>query len=195
MSVVNEHPDPLVRKMYAGQVATHTGTSATDLERIAERRARRPTVDVVATASRGAKTESAEFVVLALLIIEWDALAPWLSGEMFTDEVHRRAYDALGAAGGELEPAIAAADAEAREVLERAAVADVDAQPVKEAWNLLAAAARRRLAHRRAVSDPEAIRADRDARLLLEHLDDPDVAESAAQELLGWLNATSEGGR
>jgi DNA primase len=195
MSVVNEHPDPLVRKMYAGQVATHTGTSATDLERIAERRARRPTVEVVATAPRGAKTESAEFVVLALLIIGWDALAPWLSGEMFTDEVHRRAYDALGAAGGELEPAIAAADAEAREVLERAAVADVDAQPVKEAWNLLAAAARRRLAHRRAVSDPEAIRADRDARLLLEHLDDPDVAESAAQELLGWLNATAEGGR
>jgi hypothetical protein len=45
------------------------------------------------------------------------------------------------------------------------------------------------------VSDPEAIRADRDARLLLEHLDDPDVAESAAQELLGWLNATAEGGR
>jgi len=90
-------------------------------------------------------------------------------------------------------PALAAADAEAREVLERAAVADVDAQPVKEAWNLLAAAVRRRLAHRRGVTDPEMIRADRDARLLLEHLEEPDVAESAAQELLGWLHATSEG--
>ena len=106
-----------------------------------------------------------------------------------TDDKRSWLFQAKGA----LEPALAAADAEAREVLERAAVADVDAQPVKEAWNLLAAAVRRRLAHRRGVTDPEMIRADRDARLLLEHLEEPDVAESAAQELLGWLHATSEG--
>jgi DNA primase len=192
MTVVNEHPDLHVRKLYAGQVATHVGIPAGDLERIAERRLRKPTVEVAAATPRAA-AESAEFIVIALLILKWDDVADWLSAEMFADEVHRRAFAALGAAKGALEPALAAADAEAREVLERAAVADVDAQPVKEAWNLLAAAVRRRLAHRRGVTDPEMIRADRDARLLLEHLEEPDVAESAAQELLGWLHATSEG--
>ena len=192
MTVVNEHPDLHVRKLYAGQVATHVGIPAGDLERIAERRLRKPTVEVAAATPRAA-AESAEFIVIALLILKWDDVADWLSAEMFADEVHRRAFAALGAAKGALEPALAAADAEAREVLERAAVADVDAQPVREAWNLLAAAVRRRLAHRRGVTDPEMIRADRDARLLLEHLEEPDVAESAAQELLGWLHATSEG--
>jgi DNA primase len=192
MTVVNEHPDLHVRKLYAGQVATHVGIPAGDLERIAERRLRKPTVEVAAATPRAA-AESAEFIVIALLILKWDDVADWLSAEMFADEVHRRAFAALGAAKGALEPALAAADAEAREVIERAAVADVDAQPVKEAWNLLAAAVRRRLAHRRGVTDPEMIRADRDARLLLEHLEEPDVAESAAQELLGWLHATSEG--
>ncbi|MFM9085309.1 MAG: DNA primase [Acidimicrobiia bacterium] len=192
MAVVNEHPDLHVRKLYAGQVATHVGIPAQDLERIAERRTRKPTVEVAAATPRSA-AESAEFIVIALMILDWDEVASWLTAEMFTDEVHRRAFAALAAVKGALEPALAAADAEAREVLERAAVADVDAQPVKEAWNLLAAAVRRRLAHRRGVTDPDVIRADRDARLLLEHLEEPDVAESAAQELLGWLNATAEG--
>jgi DNA primase len=80
------------------------------------------------------------------------------------------------------------ADPDAREVLERAAVADVESQPVREAWNLLAAAVRRELAHRVTVSDPEQIQIDRSARLLLENLDTPNVAESAAEQLLGWLN-------
>ena len=193
MAVVNEHPDLHVRKLYAGQVATHVGIPAQDLERIAERRTRKPTVEVAAATPRSAAAESAEFIVIALMILDWDEVASWLTAEMFTDEVHRRAFAALAAVKGALEPALVAADAEAREVLERAAVADVDAQPVKEAWNLLAAAVRRRLAHRRGVTDPDVIRADRDARLLLEHLEEPDVAESAAQELLGWLNATAEG--
>jgi len=193
MAVVNEHPDLHVRKLYAGQVATHVGIPAQDLERIAERRTRKPTVEVAAATPRSAAAESAEFIVIALMILDWDEVASWLTAEMFTDEVHRRAFAALAAVKGALEPALAAADAEAREVLERAAVADVDAQPVKEAWNLLAAAVRRRRAHRRGVTDPDVIRADRDARLLLEHLEEPDVAESAAQELLGWLNATAEG--
>jgi DNA primase len=188
MTVVNEHPDLHVRKLYAGQVATHVGIPAGDLERIAERRLRKPTVEVAAATPRAA-AESAEFIVIALLILKWDDVADWLSAEMFADEVHRRAFAALGAAKGALEhlPRLGVGGGE------RAAVADVDAQPVKEAWNLLAAAVRRRLAHRRGVTDPEMIRADRDARLLLEHLEEPDVAESAAQELLGWLHATSEG--
>ncbi|MFM9121914.1 MAG: hypothetical protein ACKOQX_03415, partial [Actinomycetota bacterium] len=75
-------------------------------------------------------------------------------------------------------------------VLERAAVADVDdTQVLRETWNLLAAAVRRELAHRVKVTDPEQIQIDRAARLLLENLDVPNMAESSAEQLLGWLNS------
>ena len=41
MVVVNEHPDVNVRKLYAGQVAQHTGLPVADLVRVAERRGAR----------------------------------------------------------------------------------------------------------------------------------------------------------
>ncbi|MFM8902727.1 MAG: hypothetical protein ACKOGG_05050, partial [Actinomycetota bacterium] len=59
----------------------------------------------------------------------------------------------------------------------------------RETWNLLAAAVRRELAHRVKVTDPEQIQIDRAARLLLENLDVPNMAESSAEKLLGWLNS------
>ena len=40
MVVVNEHPDVNVRKLYAGQVAQHTGLPVADLVRVAEQRTR-----------------------------------------------------------------------------------------------------------------------------------------------------------
>ena len=80
------------------------------------------------------------------------------------------------------------ADPEAREVLERAAVADVDAEPMREAMNLVASAVRRELSQRTNIRDEEQIREDREARLLLEQLDNPLTADAAAGELLGWLN-------
>ncbi|MFM8663488.1 MAG: hypothetical protein ACKODI_06530, partial [Acidimicrobiaceae bacterium] len=98
------------------------------------------------------------------------------------------AYIAAGAALGDVAKALELADPEAREVLERAAVADGESQPVREAWNLLAAAVRRELAHRVTLSDPEQIQIDRSARILLEQLDVQNMAESAAEQLLSWLN-------
>ena len=38
------------------------------------------------------------------------------------------------------------------------------------------------------LGDPEQIQIDRSARLLLENLDTPNMAESAAEQLLSWLN-------
>jgi hypothetical protein len=38
------------------------------------------------------------------------------------------------------------------------------------------------------VSDPEQIQIDRAARILLEQLDVQNMAESAAEQLLSWLN-------
>src|SRR5215218_4580112 len=65
MEVVNEHPDPNVRKLYAGQVASEVGLAVGDLVRVAEQRTRRPTL--VATPRRMAVRENAEFVAVAVL--------------------------------------------------------------------------------------------------------------------------------
>src|SRR5215207_5349421 len=122
MEVVNEHPDVNVRKLYAGEIASEVGLPVGDLVRVAEQRTRRPTV-VVAPARRRAELENAEFHALATLVHDWEAIAGWLVEELFADETHRRAFLALADADGNLNTAIESADPEAREVLERAAVA------------------------------------------------------------------------
>lgn len=186
MAVVNEHPSSDVRKLYAGQVAAHVGLPAADLMRVAERRISRPSITVAPVRRIGAP-ENAEFVAVALLLQRWEDIAPWLVEPLFVDEVIRRAFLAVAEAAGSVGGAIEAADPEAREVLERAAVADVDADPLVEACNLIAAAVRRELAARVHIVDPDAIRDARDARLQLERLDQPESASDAAEALLGWL--------
>ena len=145
MAVVNEHQNPEVRKLYAGQVATHVGIPPADLVALAARRVKAPTVHIAPVRRIGA-AENAEFVCIAMLLQRWDDIAPWLMEELFAEEVARRAFLAVAESGGAIEPALDRADPEAREFLERAAVADVDADPVLEARNLIAAATRRRLA-------------------------------------------------
>jgi DNA primase len=100
----------------------------------------------------------------------------------------RRAFLAIAEAGGVLDAALDAADPEAREVLERAAVIDIEADGRAEAINLLAAAVRRELASHRGVSDPNILRGDRDARLHLESLENRATADTAVAFLLGWLS-------
>jgi hypothetical protein len=132
--------------------------------------------------------DTKEFIALALLVQRWDAIAPWLVDGLFAEDTTMRAFRALAAAGGNLEPAIASCDPEARDVLERAAVVDVDEIDVDtEARNLLNAAVRRELARRTRVSNPEEMREDAEARRLLEHLDDPVASQAAADSLLVWL--------
>ena len=100
-------------------------------------------------------------MAIALLVQNWDAIAPWLVEALFADEVYRRAFVAVAQAGGDLVQAIELADPEARDVLERAAVVDVGVESTDdveaEARNLISAAVRRELAnvggHRRPRSD------------------------------------------
>lgn len=191
MAVVNEHPNRDVRKIYAGQVASHVGMPVNDLVAVAERGAPRPTVRLAPVRRVGAP-ENAEFVALALLLQRWDDIAPWLLEVLFADEVCRRAFLAVAESGGSIEAALEAADPEARELLERAAVADVDADPGVEARNLIAAAVRRELVRRVQVDDPEQILADRDARLALEVVEQSTSNTDAAEALLGWLQRRSE---
>lgn len=187
LKVVNEHPNVNVRKLYAGQVATHLGLPIADLVRMAERQDRAPQVaSRVGPRARGPR-ENAEFVALALLVQRWNEIAPWLVGALFADDVYARAFTAVAEAEADLPRALEVADPEAREVIERAAVVDFDADPELEARNLIAAAVRRRLQSGARGVDSERVRSDREARLYLEDLHAPATAPAAAEWLLTWL--------
>ena len=191
MAVVNEHPDTNVRKLYAGQVASHTGLPINDLVAIASRRSARPVVRVGNTRRVGS-SENAEFVAIALLLQRWHDMAGWLDEVLFVDDVARRAFLAVAEGDGSVGRSLDLADPEAREMIERAAVADIDADPAAEGRNLIAAAVRRELARRVNETDPVEILANRDARVALEQFDEPSAGNDAAELLLGWLQRRNE---
>ncbi len=184
-------PTPTCDASTPDQVAAEVGLPAADLVRVSDQRTRRPMV-AVAPQRRTVLRENAEFVAITLLAQDWESIAGWLVEELFHDEAHRRAFVALAAAEGELGAALDAADPEAREVLERAAVADLEVDPDAEARNLIAAAVRRQLGHRGPVGDPDLIRDDAEARLHLEELGPPIASTVAAEWLLGWLHRRME---
>lgn len=191
MAVVNEHPDANVRKLYAGEVASHTGLPINDLVAIAARRSARPIVRVGAVRRVGS-SENAEFVAIALLLQRWHDMAGWLDEVLFVDDVARRAFLAVAEGDGSVGKSLELADPEARELIERAAVADIDADPAIEGRNLIAAAVRRELARRVNETDSVEILANRDARVALERFDEPNAGNDAAELLLGWLQRRNE---
>jgi len=195
MAVVNEHPNANVRKLYAGEVAAKVGLPVGDLVQIAERGSRRPAIQVGTRRARG-PMENAEFAALVLLVQDWDEIAPWLIEQLFDDDANRMAFIALAEGGGDLQRALEAAPPDAREVLERAAVADLNLVPDIEARTLIGAAARRELRLRSRRTDTAAIEEDRAARLDVDALNDSDRsrAQAAAESLLGWLHRRSEEG-
>ena len=191
MAVVNEHPNVDIRKLYAIEVAGHVGLPENDVVKAAVTRSARPEIRV-APQRRVGSAENAEFVAVAMLLQRWNDIAAWLIEPLFADDMVRRAFLALADGGGDLNAALSLADPEAREVLERAAVADLDADPFVEACNLIGAAVRRELRHPVDLADVEALRQQREAKLALEQLDEASTAHDAATLLLGWLAGRSE---
>ncbi len=187
MAVVNEHPNVNVRKLYAGEVATRLDLPVHDLVLVAEKGGRAPALTVPAARRRNAPRDNAEFAVLAVLVQDWDAVAPWLAGPLFSDTANRQAFDALVESDGDLEIALDRLDGQARDVVERAAIVDVVVDAPMEARVLIAAAVRRELRRVIPGADSERIASDAQARRLVEDLQDPHRAEDAAEWLLGWL--------
>lgn len=192
LAVINEHPNVNIRKLYAGEVAAQLGMPMHDLVSVAERGVRRPQVNVARPKQRQERKENAEFVAIAVLVQNWDAIATWLVEALFIDEVYRRAFLAIAESGGNLDAALDAADPEARDVLERAAVVDVEVDPASEARNLISAAVRRELGTRSPTSDPDRIRDDAEARVRMEALSDGSLGPDEAGWLLGWLEGRME---
>jgi hypothetical protein len=133
--------------------------------------------------------DTKEFIALALLVQRWDEIAPFLVEALFAEDVTVRAFRALAATAGALEAALVTCDPEARDLLERAAVVDVDELDVDtEARQLINAAVRRALARRTHLADPEQIREDVEVRRMLEDLDAGDASPEVADHLLAWLD-------
>jgi DNA primase len=189
MAVVNEHPNKSIRMLYAGEVAAELSMPVSDMVRLAERGVRRPAIQLQAKRSQG-PMQNAEFAALVLLVQEWDSIAPWLTEELFDNDINRMAFLALAETDGDLTKAIAAAPPDAVDVLERAAVADLNLVADVEARNLIRAACRRELQHRNKVIDPAAMAEDRQAKIDIEALENTDKerALAAAESLLGWLD-------
>ncbi len=190
MTIVNEHPDANVRRLYAGEVASHTGLPVAELVRVAERGGK---VVATVTAPMQNATDGAGFVALALLIHEWDEIAPWLIEELFPSEAYREAFLALAEADGNVHNALQNVGPEAADIIERASVYDGDANPDVESRALIAAAVRRELAQRRTVTSVEQVQQDRQVRIALEDLNKPDKSGAAKLQLLQWLAAVNEG--
>ena len=146
MAVVNEHPDTNVRKLYAGQVASHTGLPINDLVAIASRRTSRPDRASVGALGASAARRTPSSWRSPCCLQRWHDMAGWLDEVLFVDDVARRAFLAVAEGDGSVERSLELADPEARELIERAAVADIDADPAIEGRNLIAAAVRRELA-------------------------------------------------
>lgn len=192
MAVVNEHPNRDVRKLYAGEVATTIGLPVADLVRMAERRERRPRMEAPAPA-RPRRRDNAEFVILALVAQDFDSVADFVVPALFHDEVLRRAFEAILLAGGDIHAALNAADPDAREVLDRAAVVDVEVDPETEACNLIGMAVRREL--RRPPSAEAAIedlQSDRDAKVRADALARSPRDLADVEWLLVWLQERIE---
>jgi len=193
LEVINEHPDVNVRKLYAGEVAARVGIPVADLSRQAEkRRVVETREDEIVLAVAAVPEFTAEFAAVALLLQSWDSIAPWLIEDLFANDVARRAFLALAEAsestdGTLIDNAMSLADPEVRELLERAAVADIDVEPSSVAFDLIGVAVRRALATRTRVTDAEEIRADGEARRHLEDLGSERTAQGAGTVLLGWL--------
>jgi DNA primase len=184
MELINEHPDANVRRLYAGQVASHTGVSAAELVKVADKGGNIATA-VAAPVIQAA--DGAGFVALSLLIHEWDAIAPWLIEELFADEPSRDAFRALAEADGQVHAALLLATPEGAEIIERAAVYSADADPYVEARSLIAAAVRRELPRRRGDDDLATAQMQRSVRLALDDLAKPDKSTVVAVQLLQWL--------
>ncbi len=182
MAVVNEHPNELVRRQYAGEVAVRCGLAPDDLLRLAAQRTRRPRVTIAAPPSR--REVTAETTVLVLAIDDWAGVRPWLHEVLFDDAGNRAGFRALDDAGGDLTVALEHAEPLAAELLQRLVVEEPADDPPQEVFHLIRVATMREVRLLQVAGDAGTMR---EIRLLEQQLDDPEAGPKAAAQLLGWL--------
>jgi len=194
IAIINEHPNVIVRRDYATQVAEQLwGNDKKQIDDVVQKvdrkfEAARSRNEAQATTQNSNK-ENAEFVILALMIARFEEVTGIVAQEVFADDTHRRVFRALMAHHGDHKRAEADLDPDALELLSRVEVFDVpvDADPRKEGINLLRAAVRRELARRVSDTSSAVITLDRGVKQKVEQLSGRDVADSVIADLLAWL--------
>ena len=121
LQLINEHPNVIVRREYAGEVAVRCSLPVADLVRMAERRSRQVHLEA-ASASHATRRESAELEALKLLVHRWDDVAGLVVEGLFHDPVHLAVLHALAESSGDVHAALGVASPDAVELLARLAV-------------------------------------------------------------------------
>lgn len=188
-AIINEHPNDIVRRDYASQVAGQLGIKeVAEVVRLVDKRLDRTMArNEVSSPVQSGPRENAEFVMLSLMVNDFDAVTGIVSEEVFSDDSHRRVFRALLEHRNDFKKAESDLDPDARELLSRVLVATVEGDARVEGINLLRAAVRRELARRVTNTSPEVIGRDREIRRQVERLSERDVADSDVTDLLAWL--------
>jgi DNA primase len=199
LAVIREHPSDLVRDQYLMTVASRTGLEP---DRLRERLrnpgradARPVRVDRRAATPRRAAPSGPEVEALRLLVERRDEMAPLLHESLFSSADHLEAYRLL-VLHRDARDAIEAADDQVTDLLQRALLAETDADPIDVVIRLLQEAVRRALVRiegeARQSDDPLAFARDSAwLKLQLEELEVPDRSLGVAEQLLAWLSKGS----
>jgi len=193
IELVNEHPNVIVRRQYAGEVAMRCGLPAADLVRLAERGSHSVRIDVASPPPR--RRDSAEIEVLRLLVHRWSETARFLVDSLFDDDVNLLVFRALAEADGDVRRALEVADPMAAELLGRLAVEEPSTEPEVEATRLIIDVSRRRLDVMRATGDPTLASIQTVVMNWIEDLRRDETKDAAAGQLLRWLDDLREGAR
>lgn len=195
LAVIREHPSELVRDQYLMELADRVRIDAAQLRERLQRGPRSPEPADDGHVGRRRQVpmrETPETEALRLAVHRPTEIAKWLSEDLFSDGATLAAYRALAAAPT-FHDAVARADPEVAELLQRLAVEETDA-PIDDVVSRLVEEAARR-----GVSDVEA-----DARrgsyvlnlapqkLAIERLREPEYRWEAIEQLVAWLGSRSE---
>ncbi|MGQ0522020.1 MAG: DNA primase [Actinomycetota bacterium] len=187
LAVIAEHPNELVRDQYLMQVADRCRVDADRLRATPPRGRNPPAARRSAPASRR-DVGGPEVEALRLAVHRKDEVVPRLHAVLFGDERALAAFSALAAAPT-VHEAIAVADPEAADLLQRLAVEETSAEPDDVVARLVDRAAHRALAEleaeARAAPDDALAVAETVAWLQLTLADLPDP--EASGRLVAWL--------
>jgi len=190
IELINEHPNVIVRRQYAGEVAMRCNLPVGDLVRLAERGARTVRIEVAAPVTT--RHESPELEVLKLLVHRWGDTCGLVVEGLFDDPVHLAVLRALATADGEVHEAIEHAGPEAAELLGRLAVEEPTTDPEIEAERLAVDVARRRIAVMRASGELSVTPVVSAVMNWIEDLRHDGTRQDALGQLLRWLDEPRE---
>ncbi len=202
LAMVAEHPNPLVREQYVGDIAARVDISAGQLNRSITQRGQKVTVAAITPRSPTRRVAGPETEALKVAIHKPEEVAGKLHEVLFDDPAHHDAFLAL-ATGAPLPDVIDAAPPDAADLLRRLAVEDTEAEPGDVLAGLVRIAA-----DAAATRLNKAVANGADARELVptigwlkqtrEQLQDDDLRSDATAALVAWLardaDAQAEGG-